>query len=464
MISIIRAYKQATRCNGTCCIVPHCHPVGTRVRYGPNMNAASHHPGEPAQLSSPYVRCQADTVFVDRLRVDDPMTVEYFAAMPAEKRSNAAREAFVLGTRALAAAGGSATMSALDERLNAAVASASARLNDVPISIGRHVDDVCVRYFGRDGRVATQLGESLREVVGADVRRRVSDALEPVVRALNVNDAAGPLGVIAGALQDVRCGQIQLRASIEGAFAAQRQRSVSVHKGYDLEDFVETCLGELASRLGDRFENSSRETGAIHNCKVGDFVSIVDASVTRGNDARIVIEAKTAAVTVKKLCDELDVAMENRGATVGIGVLANPKSGSRPIALYGPSRIVVHLPSFGDPASDREYHRILLELGYSAARVQAAALAQTAPAESLDAAVVGEHVERIDAAVKRFSELKRNFTAIESAVRTARQTADSVRTEIDDLACDLRATLDRHATRLAGGCYGIAITSTVPPS
>ena len=194
------------------------------------MNAAPHHPGEPAQLSSPYVRCQSDTVFVDRLRVDDPMTVEYFAAMPAEKRSNAAREAFVLGTRALAAAGGSATMSALDERLNAAVASASARLNDVPVSIGRHVDEVCVRYFGREGRLATQLGESLREVVAADVRRRVSDALEPVVRALNVNDAAGPLGIIAGALQEVRCGQIQLRASIEGAFAAQRQRSVSVQK------------------------------------------------------------------------------------------------------------------------------------------------------------------------------------------------------------------------------------------
>ncbi|HEY1428421.1 MAG TPA: hypothetical protein VGF18_02535, partial [Candidatus Tumulicola sp.] len=400
---------------------------------------------------SPYVRYQPDAVFVDRLRIDDPAIVDYFAAMPPEKRANAAREAFVVGCRALAAAGGSATMSALDERLNAAVASASARLDDVPVSIGRHVDEVCVRYFGHDGRLVTQLGESVRDVVAADVRRRVSDALEPVVRALNVNDAAGPLGVIAGVLQEVRCGQIQLRTSIEGAFAAQRQRSVSVHKGYDLEDFVEASLGELASRLGDRFENCSRETGAIHNCKIGDFLSIVDGSVTRGPDARIVVEAKTAAVTVKKLCDELDAAMENRGATVGIGVLANPKSGSRPIALYGPSRIVVHLPSFGDPASDTEYHRTLLELAYSAARVQAAALAQTAPAESLDAAVVGEHVDRIDAAVKRFSELKRNFTAIESAVRMARQTADSVRAEIDDLAADFRSTLDRHAARLEAG-------------
>src|SRR6202012_3547567 len=128
---------------------------------------------------------------------DDPASVDYFTAMAPEKRASAAREAFVLGSRALAAAGGSATMSALDERLNAAVASASARLNDVPVSIGRHVDDLCVRYFGRDGRLATQLGESLREVVAADVRRRVSDALEPVVRALNVNDATGPLGAIA---------------------------------------------------------------------------------------------------------------------------------------------------------------------------------------------------------------------------------------------------------------------------
>ncbi|HEY3675969.1 MAG TPA: hypothetical protein VGK84_08235 [Candidatus Tumulicola sp.] len=412
------------------------------------MNAAPHRPGEPAQLSSPYVRCQGDAVFVDRMRIGDPAAVDYFSAMSPEKRSSAAQEAFVVGARALAAAGGSATMSALDERLHAAVASASARLSDVPAIIGRHVDGLCEHYFGRDGQLATQLGDSLRDVVAADVRKRVIDALEPVSRALNVNDATGPLGSIVAALHDVRCGQIELRASIEGAFAAQRQRSVSVHKGYDLEDTIEVYVGEQASRLGDRFENCSRETGALHNCKVGDFVSVVDGSVTRGSDARIVIEAKSAAVSVKKLCDELDVAMANREAVVGIGVLANPKSGSRPIALYGPARIVVHLPAFGDPSCDVEYHRILLEFAYSAARVQAAALVQAGPAESLDAAVVGEHVDRIDAAVRRFSELKRNFTAIESAVRQARQTADSVRGEIEELSCELRATLDHHAARL----------------
>jgi hypothetical protein len=413
------------------------------------MNAASQHPGEPAHFSSPYVRCQTDAVLVDRLRVGDPATVDYFATMPPDKRSAAAQEAFVLGARALAAAGGSATMSALDERLHAAVASASARLSDVPALIGRHVDSLCERYFGRGGYLATQLGESLRDVVAADVRKRVIDALEPVSRALNVNDASGPLGSIAAALRDVRCGQIELRTSIEGAFAAQRQRSVSVHKGYDLEDTIELYVGEQASRLGDRFENCSRETGALHNCKIGDFVSIVDGSVSHGPDARIVIEAKSAAVSVKKLCDELDAAMANRNAVVGIGVLVNPKSASRPIALYGPARIVVHLPAFGDPSCDIEYHRTLLELAYSAARVQAAALIQAAPAESLDPTLVGEHVDRIDAAVRRFSELKRNFTAIESAVRQARQTAESVRGEIDDLACELRETLERHALRLA---------------
>jgi hypothetical protein len=342
-------------------------------------------------------------------------------------------------------------MSALDERLRAAVTSASDRLSDVPALIGRHVDGLCEQYFGRDGRLSAQLGESLRDVVAGDVRKRVMDALEPVSRALNVNDAGGPLGAIAAVLREVRCGQVELRTSIEGAFAAQRQRSVSVHKGYDLEDTIEVVIGEQASRLGDCFENCSRETGALHNCKVGDFVAVIDATVTRGSDARIVIEAKSAAVSVKKLCDELDVAMANRGAVVGIGVLANPKSGSRPIALYGPSRIVVHLPAFGDPSCDVEYHRTLLEFAYSAARVQAAALVQAAPAESLDVAVVGEHVDRIDAAVRRFAELKRNFTAIESAVRQARQTADSVRGEIDDLACELRETLERHAARLTSG-------------
>ncbi len=273
--SIIRGWMPDIVCSGTSCTARRGHPVGTLERYHRNMNAAPKRPGEPTQLPSPNVRCQRDAVYVDRLCAIDAAVVDYYAAMDPNKRPAAAEQAFVLGTRALAAAGGSATMSALDERLQAAVASASARLTDVPALVGRHVDGLCERYFGRDGRVASQLGESLRDVVAVDVRRRISDALEPIVRALNVNDAAGPLGAIAGALHEVRCGQIELRASIEGAFAAQRQRSISVHKGYDLENVVETCVGELAGRLGDRFENCSCETGALHDSKVGDFVSIV---------------------------------------------------------------------------------------------------------------------------------------------------------------------------------------------
>lgn len=416
-----------------------------------------------AELSNPEVQCHDGAVIVDRLIVRDPMVVDYYRAIPDdERRASSARDAFVVGTRAVSAAGGSATMAALDERLNATVRAAGSPLATLPQSINAQIDALCTRYLGENGEFVRHLGKDLasvgtalgadgqvvvamRDAIADDVRRRVTESLVPIAQALNVNDATGPLGLMQRTLQELKAGQAEMRELVNGAIRFQTQRGVSVHKGYDLEDFIDLCLGELTASLGDPFENCSRATGFVPKAKEGDFVSIVDPRLTRGCESRIVIEAKNRTNdTVKNLCTLLDSAMNNRGALVGIGVLTNPRANTNPIALFSNNKIVVHLPGFGTPDADPEYQRRLLELAYYVARLQALAIANAAPLESLDASIVAKHLESLGASVKRFNDLNRNFTAIETAVKTARATAEGARAELDAISSDLRALLENH--------------------
>lgn len=423
----------------------------------------------PATLSDADVRCFPEAVEVHRLIVRDRMVVDYYAAMQGECRASSARDAFVIGTRALAAAGGSATMAALDDRLHAAVRAAGQTLTALPETVNVQIEALCARYLGENGEFVRNLGKDLasvgavlgadghivaamRDAIAVDVRRRVTEALAPIAQALNVNDASGPLGLMQRTLQEVKLGQGEIRELVNGAIRLQTQRGVSVHKGYDLEDFIEISLGELAAALGDRFENCSRSAGFVPNVKEGDFLSTVDSRLTHGCDARIVVEAKNrCSDTVAGLCRLLDSARRNRGAIVGVGVLTNPKAATNPIALYEADKIVVHLPGFGVPGTDVEAQRTLLGIAYSVARLQTVALANATPVAPLDAAVVGAHLDRLVAAAKRFSDLNRNFTAIETAVKTARTTADATRAEFDDVAADLHDVIDGHVRRLGSG-------------
>jgi len=222
---------------------------------------------------------------------------------------------------------------------------------------------------------------------------------------------------------------------------------VSIHKGYDLENFVSASLGALASHIGDRFEGCSLVPGLIPNNKAGDFVSVVDPSLTHGHETRIAIEAKNRkSDTVTSLCRLLDTVKENRGARIAIGILANPTVATRPISMYGPDKIIVHLEAFGAAGADEENYRTLLEMAYYIARLQAAALVDAALDSSFDPAFISECLDRIEAAVSNFKTLNCNLTAIETAVEKTRNTADAMRDGIKEIANDLKTMFSKTAS------------------
>lgn len=367
-------------------------------------------------------------------------------------------------------------MAALDDRLQSAVRGARETLTAMPDAISAQIAGICERYFTEDGVLDNRLGSRL-EAVGAalasdgpvvtdmceklslEIRRRVADALAPVSRALNVNDADGPLGLIARTLQDVQKQQSEVVGLLRSSMKVREQRDAGVQKGYDLEDFVEETLGQLSSRLGDRFENCSRVGGRLGNCKQGDFVSFVEAGLTRGAPAGIALEAKNRkSASVVSLCRDLDQAIANRDAVVGIGVLTNPQLSPAPIALYGTDKVVVHLPHFGTPEAEAARDGQLLELAYYVARLQAIALATCAPADAFDIAFVDEHLQRLDSSLRKFSTIKRCLTAVETSVDHARENLQALEADFAAIADELRARLERQAAAF-GGCDERALSA-----
>ena len=415
-------------------------------------------------LMRPEVRCLPDAVVIEHIIVRDRTVVDYFATAPEDRRTALAADAFVLGTRALASAAGSATMAALNDHLESAVRSAAQNLALIPGSVSQQIEGICKQYLGEGGVFPGQIGKDLqaieaalgpngntlaeiRNALAAEVTRRVSEAMAPVIQALNVNDEGGPLGLINRNLQGLMSGQVELREQIGGAVRLHAQRDVSIHKGYDLENFVSASLGALASHIGDRFEDCSLVPGLIPNNKAGDFVSVIDPRLTHGTETRIAVEAKNRkSDTVTSLCRLLDTVKENRGARIVIGILANPTITTRPISMYGPDKIIVHLEAFGAAGTDEENYRTLLEMAYYIARLQAAALVDAALDSSFDPAFISECLDRIEAAVANFKTLNCNLTAIETAVEKTRNTADSMRDGIKDIANDLKTMFSKTAS------------------
>lgn len=414
-------------------------------------------------LASPEVAVSDDAVVV-HLGVRDATIVDYYRSMEEGRRPMAARNAFTIGSRALASAGGSATMAALEERLAASVETTGARLAELPQDVGNAMESLCGRYFGERGEFAQHLGEKLdavgkqfgvdgaiviaiRDAVAADARKRVTEALDPIVRSLNVNDADGPLGLMQRTLHEMKAGQAALHELVQSTVRVREERAIAVHKGYDLEAFAAEVLGGLAGRLGDCFEDCSRVAG-IAGCKDGDFLSQLDSQLVRGESA-IVIETKNRSTeSVSSLCRTLDSARKNRNADVAIGVLTAPDLPLQPIAFYGPDKVLVHLPGFGSNEADLDQQARLVELGYYAARMQAVALAGGQPRDAIDVGLVSQHLEQLANASKKFSNLRAKFTGIEKSVEAARECADDIRAAFDAAAGELQDALVRQTTTL----------------
>jgi hypothetical protein len=423
--------------------------------------------GSVTRLTSPEVEIRDGALVVERLIVTDATVVDYFASAGENVRGDMALTALTLGARSLASAAGSATMAALNDHLDGAVRHVRENIVALPVSLKDAMQTLCTQFLGEDGALVQQLGaamatvdknfapesaqmQALREAIAGEVRKRVAEALTPLGEALNVNNAAGPLGLLNRNVQQALRQLGEIREQNNAVLRVQQERALSTQKGYDLEAFVAETVGQLASVLNDRFEDTSRVEGLKHKCKDGDFVATLDERLTP-HALHVVIEAKHRRTgSVASLCQSLDAALENRNACVAIGVLTNPSAKTRPLAMYGKNKILVHLPGFGQPDSDVDAERQLLEMAYYLGRLLALSLHTSEHVDAFDVSCLTEQLDDLERTLKTFKTLAANLTQIETAVTRTRATADEMRDELRGILGSLRSIVAEETARLSG--------------
>ena len=215
----------------------------------------------------------------------------------------------------------------IDEQLDAAVARIAAATESlVAEDDGRARRRVLDAH--RDG-----LDELLGDTFDPDSKRSViaifeqviEDAQEPQVegirRLVATDDEDGPLGRLRHEItrhtnectRELRQEVQALSERIAVKEAVAPVIAITTGKGFTYEDVVHEAVGRIASHHGDCAEQTGKTSGSAATQK-GDEVVTLDADDTYGFEGRFVLEAKARKLNMRKTCEELDAALENRDA------------------------------------------------------------------------------------------------------------------------------------------------------
>jgi hypothetical protein len=113
-------------------------------------------------------------------------------------------------------------------------------------------------------------------------------------------------------------------------------------KGFSFEDILHELINGQAVRYGDVATQVGKEYGVL-GTQNGDELVTINPEDTRGATTNVVWEAKTKRLGLRKILDELEAAMGNRQASVGVAVFGNINIApiKVPFAQYGERAVLV---------------------------------------------------------------------------------------------------------------------------
>jgi hypothetical protein len=189
--------------------------------------------------------------------------------------------------------------------------------------------------------------DQVMQAAAEEQTRRLNRALDPHAPDSLIGRLRGDLiktvkdetGELAERVADVR-------ELIKSTAAASEAKKVMFDKtslkGRNFEDVMHELISSQAVLYSDIASKTGEEYGAL-GTKQGDEVVTLNLEDTRGATANIMWEAKTKRLSLHKILGELDTAMGNRNASVGIAVFGN--SDIAPIKVpfwaYGEKAVLV---------------------------------------------------------------------------------------------------------------------------
>jgi len=174
---------------------------------------------------------------------------------------------------------------------------------------------------------------ALFETLLGEAAKRQVDAVRRVV---DPDDEDSPLGrhraEIVKTVKELEEKLGKAVADVSEKIAVQKAQADLIEKssgkGFTFEEFVHTAVSRVAVAHADIAERVGRTTGAT-GTQAGDEVVTLCLDDTRGAAVRYVLELKDRKLGLNATYGELDRAMANREATVGLAVFS--REGHAPV-------------------------------------------------------------------------------------------------------------------------------------
>jgi hypothetical protein len=401
-------------------------------------------------LRQPHVRTVGDRLAVDGLVLDDETAVRLVREREEVGDDTVAfvEDAIEIGARVLDREQTGANAEFVKNEFEKAARDLQSEFGERARAISEQLDAQLQAVFGPDGgQLAKELERLFSDGSTEAVQHRVKELVdqtmvksrEELARQFSADDGSNPLAAFQkAALTVLKQASDQqdtnLRAMHEKMAALEkelqglrdeRQKQLELAevedrgtaKGRTFEEAVFDALDALAQVQGDDCEAVGDVKGSTG--KTGDVVVDIEgcSGPARG---RIVFEAKTSRLSKPGALRELDRARVERDADFAVLVVpSEEKIPARMLPLRehnGDKMIVTYEPESGST--------LALQLAYSLARARV--LMKTAGSDGIDAAAVGDAVERAIGALDEARKVKSQLTGATTSIETAKGILESM--------------------------------------
>ena len=269
--------------------------------------------------------------------------------------------------------------------------------------------------------------------------------IENVSRLISVDGDDSPLLKMKRAivhdvgerLSEVRTEVRELSEKIAINAAIAPVVEITAAKGFAYEDVVHAQVNRIAASHGDVAEQVGDHLGSAGN-KKGDEVVTLNHEDTHGLEGRVVLEAKSRNLNMRKTLEELDDALTNRAALAAIAVFSRQDQAPTSVPFhYTDTKAIVVLDQEGlDDAA--------LRLAYMWGRWVVRRQLAVGDGDGIDAARVSSLIEDARRALDRATAIKRSHTQ-------AKKSIDQAASQVVSLLSEVEQALDALQDELAAG-------------
>lgn len=229
--------------------------------------------------------------------------------------------------------------------------------------------------------------------------------------------------------------RIAVKEATEEATKAMVNKTTA--KGFTFEDTLHALVEPTAVAHQDFAVQTGRTPGAEGTLR-GDEVVTLNPEDTRGIEVNVVWECKDKKVGAKKILDEMDDAMKNRCANVGIAVFASQEVApiTVPFATYGNKAILVLDKDDPDPLVIRFAHmwsRWVAKRDLSNDEVE------------IDTDRIEALIDDARRALQRVTQIKKHNTQARNSIDSASEQVTALADEVERALRDLDTEISKAA-------------------